>query len=340
MFKEPKALDYLYKIKTIDSHTVGEYTRIVYDGFPELKGETMMDKKHDLQKNYDFLRTALMLEPRGHRDMFGAVLTEPCNKEADFGVIFLDSGGCLNMCGHGSIGVASMVTETGMVEVKEPYTEVTLDTPAGLIKTLVHVVDKKAIDVTITNVPAFLYKRDIVVNIAPYGDITLDVAFGGSFFALVDADKINVAIDPSNSEELSKLGMKILEEVNKKETFKHPMLDITTVDLTEFYTHKCDKDASMKNCVVFGAAQIDRSPCGTGTSAKIATLHAKGELGVNEKFVYESITGSKFIGVVTEEVKMGEFDAVIPKITGSAYITGLNTWLIDEDDPHKFGFML
>jgi proline racemase len=340
MFKEPRNLDYSYALKTIDSHTVGEYTRIIYDGFPALKGDTMMEKKHDLQKNYDFLRTALMLEPRGHRDMFGAVLTEPCNKEADFGVIFLDSGGCLNMCGHGSIGVASMVVETGMVQVTEPYTEVTLDTPSGLIKTKVHVVNKKAVDVTITNVPAFLYKKDIVLNIAPYGDIHMDVSFGGSFFALVDADKINVAIDPSNAEELSKLGMKILEEVNKKETFKHPTLDIDTVDLTEFYTHKCSSDANMKNCVVFGGAQIDRSPCGTGTSAKIATLFAKGELKKNEKFVYESITGSKFIGEVIDEATVGDYKAIIPQITGSAYITGLNTWFIDEDDPLKYGFMM
>ncbi len=341
MKREPKALNYSYAIKTIDSHTVGEYTRIVYDGFPHLEGKTMIEKKNDLQERYDFLRTALMLEPRGHRDMFGAVLTEPVHEEADCGVIFLDSGGCLNMCGHGSIGVASMLVETSMVPVTEPYTEVVLDAPAGLIRTRVHVVNGKAVDVSIVNVPAFLYKKDIEINVPGEAKpITCDISFGGSFFVLVDADKIDLEISPKNSERLSKLGMAILDEVNKTVSMKHPELDITTADLTEFYTHKCSEGSTMKNCVVFGDAQIDRSPCGTGTSAKIATLHAKGQLGLNEKFVYESITGSKFIGVCLEETKVGEYDAIVPQITGSAYITGINTWLLDEDDPLVNGFLM
>lgn len=336
---QPRNLGYQYELKTIDSHTMGEYTRIVYDGIPELKGATMMEKKEYFMENYDFLRTSLMLEPRGHRDMFGALLVEPVHKEADFGVIFLDSGGCLNMCGHGSIGVASMVVETGLVAVCEPYTTVVLDTPSGIIQTQVHVVEGKAVDVSIVNVPAFLYKQDITVDVPKYGTIHADISFGGSFFALVDADAIGLELIPENAEEISSLGMLLLEKINESVKVQHPDLPIRTVDLTEFYTHKHNDKADMKNCVVFGDAQIDRSPCGTGTSAKIAALHAKGQLGLNEVFVYESITGSMFKGECLEETKVGEYQAVIPKITGSAYITGINTWLLDEDDPLEFGFL-
>lgn len=338
--KKPISLKYKYTLKAIDSHTVGECTRIIYDGFPTLKGNTMMEKKQDLIDNYDFLRTDLMLEPKGHRDMFGAVLTEPVHEEADCGVIFLDSGGCLNMCGHGSIGTASMLVETQMVPVTEPYTEVVLDTPAGIIRTKVHVENGKAVDVTITNVPAFLYKEDVTINVPGRGEMVCDISFGGSFFVLVDADKIGLDIVPENAEEIGKLGMQILDVVNENISMKHPELDITTADLTEFYTHKCGEGADMRNCVVFGNTQLDRSPCGTGTSAKIATLNKKGKLGLHEKFVYESITGSRFIGECVEATKVGEYDAIVPQITGSAYITGINEWIYDEDDPLVNGFLL
>lgn len=336
---EPRKLGYQYELKTIDSHTMGEYTRIVYGGLPEIKGSTMMEKKAYFMENYDFLRTALMLEPRGHRDMFGALLIDPVHEEADFGVIFLDSGGCLNMCGHGSIGVASMVVETGMVPVTEPYTEVTLDTPSGIIRTQVHVKNGKAVDVSIVNVPAFLYKENIEIEIPEFGTVHADISFGGSFFVLVNADEINLSLTPQNAEAISKLGMQILEVVNKTVSMSHPTLPITTADLTEFYTHKCSENATMKNCVVFGDAQIDRSPCGTGTSAKLAALFAKGQLKEGEPFYYESITGSIFKGEVLEQTTAGEYKAIIPRITGSAYITGLNTWLLDEDDPLEFGFL-
>ena len=180
--KKPKLREYAYHIRTIDSHTEGEATRIVYDGFPDLPGETMMDKKKYLMEHYDFLRTALMLEPRGHRDMFGALLTLPVHEEADYGVIFMDSGGCLNMCGHGSIGTASMLVETGMVEVHEPFTEVVLDSPSGLIRAKVHVVEGEAVEVSILNVPSFLYKKNLSIQTPDFGKVDYDIAFGGSFF--------------------------------------------------------------------------------------------------------------------------------------------------------------
>ena len=337
---QPKVLPYAYEIKTIDSHTMGESTRIIYDGFPYLPGETMMEKKKYLIKNYDFLRSALMLEPRGHRDMFGALLTQPVHEEADFGVIFMDSGGCLNMCGHGSIGTASMVVETGMVPVEEPYTEVVLDAPSGLIRTNVHVVDGKAKEVSILNVPAFLYKENLVTELPDVGEIHFDISFGGSFFALVDAREIGISLELQNVEKLTHIGMALREKINRTVEIKHPYLDITTVDLVEFYDTTENEKADLKNCVVFGDAQVDRSPCGTGTSAKMAALYAKGKMKPGDTFIYESITGSLFKGEIAQEVEIDGKNGIIPKITGSAYITGINNWILDDDDPLECGFLL
>lgn len=337
---QPVLRKYAYHIKTIDSHTMGEPTRIVYDGFPKFPGKTMMEKKKYLIEHYDFLRSALMLEPRGHRDMFGAILTEPVNEEADYGVIFIDSGGCLNMCGHGSIGTASMLVETGMVPVTEPYTEVVLDAPSGIIRTKVHVVDGKAIEVSILNVPAFLYKENLEIETKKWGKITYDISFGGSFFALVDAESVGLSLELDNINAITELGMELLDSINALVDIRHPYLDITTVDLVEFYAHTMNQNADMKNCVIFGDAQADRSPCGTGTSAKLATLYAKKKLGLHEEFVYESITGSLFRGEAVQEVEIGGKKGIIPQITGSAYITGYNEWVIDNQDPLKHGFLL
>ncbi|MGN0505727.1 MAG: proline racemase family protein [Lachnospiraceae bacterium] len=337
---QPVLQKYAYHIKTIDSHTMGEPTRIVYDGFPKLPGRTMMEKKKYLVEHYDFLRSAIMLEPRGHRDMFGALLTEPVHEEADYGVIFLDSGGCLNMCGHGSIGTASMLVETGMVPVSEPYTEVVLDTPSGMIRTRVHVVGGEAVEVSILNVPAFLYKEKLKTKTRKWGTISYDISFGGSFFAMVDAESIGLPLELENIDAITELGMELLTSVNENVEIRHPYLDITTVDLVEFYSHTGNRNANMKNCVIFGDGQVDRSPCGTGTSAKLATLYAKGELGLHEEFIYESITGSLFRGEAVQEVDIEGRKGIIPQITGSAYITGYNEWVIDGQDPMKYGFLL
>lgn len=341
----PRAGQYAHEFKTIDSHTMGEATRIVYDGFPELPGNTMMEKKQFLEAHYDAYRRALMLEPRGHKDMFGALITAPVHKEADLGVIFMDSGGYLNMCGHGSIGTASMAVETGLIKVREPETEVVLDVPSGIIRTKVHVKNSKAESVSILNVPSFLYQENCLQPVM-YADgkektIAFDIAFGGSFFALVDADRIGLELVPENVEKITELGMKLRSRINENISVKHPYLDIATVDLVEFYSsHTKNPKADLKNCVIFGGAQADRSPCGTGTSAKMAALYAKGKLGLNTEFTYESITGALFKGRVVSEVNLGGQRAIIPEITGSAYITGMNTWILDDEDPLEDGFLL
>jgi proline racemase len=328
-------------INTVESHTMGEPTRIVIGGVPKIPGKTMAEKMEYMEKNMDYLRTMLMLEPRGHNDMFGAIFTDPCIDEADIGVIFMDGGGYLNMCGHGSIGAATCAVEMGIVPIEEPYTNVVLEAPAGIIKAKVKVENGKAKEVSIVNVAAFLYKKDVEVNVPEFGKLTLDVSFGGSFFALVKASDVGIELIPKNAQKLNELGMKIVHAVNEQVEIQHPILKhIKTVDLCEFYGPAKSEDADVQNAVVFGQGQLDRSPCGTGTSAKLADLYARGELKVGEQIVNESIICTKFTGKILSKAKVGEFDAIIPEITGSAYITGFSQYLIDPDDPVKHGFIL
>lgn len=328
-------------IQTIESHTMGEPTRIVIGGLPKIPGKTMPEKMEYLQENMDYLRTMLMLEPRGHNDMFGAIFTAPTNDEADIGVIFMDGGGYLNMCVHGSIGSSTCAVEMGIVPVTEPYTNIVLEAPAGLIKAKVKVEDGKAKEVSITNVAAFLYKKDVVVNVPEIGKVTLDISFGGSFFALVKASDLNLEIMPGNSAKINELGMKIINAVNDQVEIQHPVLKhIKTVDLCEFYGPAKSKDADMQNVVVLGQGQIDRSPCGTGTCAKLATLYARGKLKVGDSIVNESIICTKFTGKIISATKVGEYDAIIPEVTGSAYVTGFSQFFVDPDDQLKYGFTL
>nr|WP_298479740.1 proline racemase [uncultured Oribacterium sp.] len=334
-------MKFIKSIHAVDSHTAGEATRVVVGGVPKIPGKSMPEKKQWLEDNLDYLRTAIMLEPRGHKDMFGSILTQPTVDEADYGIIFMDGGGYLNMCGHGTIGAMTVAVETGMVPVTEPVTKVVQEAPAGLIHGQVFVEDGKAKKVNFTNVPAFLYKRDQEVELPGYGKIRFDISFGGSFFAIVKAEQVGLEIVPENAAKLQDLGIHLRDIINKEIPVQHPELPhIHSVDLVEWWSKTETKGATLKNCVVFGQGQVDRSPCGTGTSAKMATLFAKGELKMGEKFFYESILGTIFEGEIVGKAKVGEYDAVIPQITGSAYITGFNHFVIDETDPVKYGFIL
>ena len=328
-------------LQVVDAHTSGEFCRMVIGGFPEPVGNTMIEKKHWMEENYDHVRTALMFEPRGHHDMFGAFVCEPVNKEADFGVMFMDTGGYLNMCGHCTIGAVTVILEAGLKEMVEGENEVILEAPAGIIRTKAIVKDGKVESVTLTNVPAFVYKENQVVNVDGK-DIKFTISFGGSFFALVDTTQLDIGeISAETVPAYTALGMKMMEKINKEIEIQHPLLDITSVDLVEFYgpTPNPDK-ADLRNVVIFGEAQADRSPCGTGTSAKLATLHHWGEIKVGEEFKYESFIGSIFKGVIKETTKVADFDAVVPMITGSCYLTGFGTYLIDDKDPLKYGFIV
>jgi len=327
-------------ISTIDTHTMGEPTRIV-TGVPSLKGNTMVEKKQHLIDKMDYIRTTLMHEPRGHRDMFGAIIAQPCNSEANLGVIFMDGGGYLNMCGHGTIGAVTAAIETGMIDITEPVTKIVMDTPAGLVKASATVSDGLVGEVSFINVPSFLYKGDVEVDVPKIGRLLIDIAFGGSFFALVRARDFGLKIIPENAREFSKLGMKIRQSVNQQIEIEHPILSrITTCDLVKFYEEAISPEATVRNVVIFGDGQIDRSPCGTGTCAKLATLFTKGKIKEGETLVIESILGTRFKGKIIDKMELNGIEAVIPEITGSAYITGFNTLVIDDRDPVKHGFIL
>lgn len=328
-------------VMAIDSHTMGEPTRIVIGGIPNIPGTTMAEKKAYLENNLDNIRTSLMCEPRGHRDMFGSILTNAITPGADYGIVFMDGGGYLNMCGHGSIGAVTAAIETGMVKVSEPVTTVKFDAPAGLITARANISGGVVQSVTIKNVPAFVHQKDAKVHVPGIGDITMDISFGGSFFAIMDAEQAGMEIRPENTGRFIEKGMDILEAANAQLSVQHPQLaHIKTIDLVEFYAPPQDGEADCRNVVVFGNGQADRSPCGTGTCAKMATLHARNKLPLNRKFVQESIIGTQFTGMLIKETKVGDFDAVIPEITGSAYLTGFNTYVIDPDDPLRFGFAI
>lgn len=328
-------------INAVDSHTMGEPTRIVTGGIPSIPGKSMPEKKAYLESNLDHLRTGIMLEPRGHNDMFGSILTSPTSEEADLGIIFMDGGGYLNMCGHGTIGAMTVALETGMVPMVEPVTEVVLEAPAGLVRGQVKVENKKVKEVSFKNVPSFLYKRDVEIEVPEIGKVTLDISFGGSFFAIVSAKQLGLKVMPENAQKLNRLGMTIRDIVNETVKVQHPELaHINQVDLVEIYDDPTHPEATYKNVVIFGQGQVDRSPCGTGTSAKLATLYAKGAFDEADTFVYESILGTLFKGRIVGKAKVGEIDAIIPEITGSAYITGFNQFVFDDEDPVKYGFIL
>ncbi len=328
-------------ITAIDSHTMGEPTRIVIGGVPNIPGCTMSAKKEYLEQHLDYLRTALMHEPRGHRDMFGSIITSPIDPSADFGIVFMDGGGYLNMCGHGSIGAATVAVETGMVPPVEPITRLKIEAPAGLIEARLEVKDGAVKSTTIRNVPSFLYKADAKLQVSGLGEVRADIAFGGSFFAIVNAKDLAIKISTENIGELIKIGMAIKQAANEQIKVQHPEKEhIRSIDLVEIYDTATNPEANFKNVVIFGDGQADRSPCGTGTSAKMATLFAKGKLGLNEEFVYESVTGTLFKGRVVDTTTIAGYSAIIPEITGCAYITGCCQYVIDPEDPLKYGFQL
>ena len=332
-------------ISVIDTHTAGEAARLVTAGVPKIPGKDIVEKKQYLIDNLDDLRKSVMFEPRGHQDMFGAFLLPPTKEEADFALIFMDTGGYLNMCGHNTIAAVTAAVETGMDDVEEGATEkeVVVETPAGLIYATAKLKDNgaKVKEVSFRNVESFLYKRDVELDVEGVGHIKFDISFGGSFFCILSADQLGLEVKPENASKLKEAGLKIRDAVNANIEIQHPTLShIKSVDLVEIYDKPSHPEATYKNVVVFGDGNIDRSPCGTGTSAKLATLYAKGELKPGEPFVYESILGTLFKGRIVEERKLADFDAIIPEITGSGYILGFSNYVYDPDDSLTYGFLL
>jgi len=327
-------------ISVVDSHTAGEPTRVIIGGIPHIKGKTMAEKKRYFEEKLSHIRKMLMWEPRGHGDMFGAVLTEPTTTEADIGVLFMDTEASLNMCGHGSIGVTSILIKLNMVEVKEPITEITLDTPAGLVKAWGRVEEGELKEVTIENVPAFFYDS-VEIDLPNIGRVHVDISFGGNFFGVIDSKELGIELKMENIPKLIPIGMEARKLINQRIRVQHPILPhIDRVELVEITGAADTPEATMKNVVIFVKSSVDRSPCGTGTCARMAELYHLGKLKLNEDFYHESIIGTVFKGRLVRKTKVGNIEAVIPQITGKAYITGLNTWIKEVEDETDYGFLI
>jgi proline racemase len=325
----------------VDSHTEGMPTRVVTGGVEPIPGATMLERKLHFEAHMDELRLLLMREPRGHAAMSGAILQPPLRPDADWGVLFIEVSGCLPMCGHGTIGVATVLVESGMVEVTEPETVVRLDTPAGLVVARVAVRAGRAESVTLRNVPSFLAGRDRVVDVPGLGAVPYDMAFGGNFYALLPAASVGLEVDPGRSGELIERGLAIMAAINASpDAPVHPE-DARIAGCRHVVFHAPGADgADARAATSIEPGWLDRSPCGTGTSARMAQLHARGELEIGEPFVNESVIGTRFTGRLVEETEVGGRPAVVPEITGRAWITGSGEYRLDPSDPFPAGFAL
>jgi proline racemase len=327
-------------LAAVDSHTEGMPTRVITGGVAPIPGATMAERRLHFLAEMDDLRLLLMREPRGHGAMSGAILQPPTRPDADWGVLFIEVSGCLPMCGHGTIGVATVLVETGMVAVSEPETVVRLDTPAGLVEARVAVRAGRAESVTLRNVPAFLHARDRTVEAPGLGAVTYDVAFGGNFYALLPAASVGLEVDPARSDELIRAGLAIMGAINAADRPVHPA-DERISGVRHVVLHEPGRDgADGRAATAIHPGWLDRSPCGTGTSARLAALHARGELAIGDAWVSESVIGTRFTGRLVAETEVAGRPAVVPEITGRAWITGMAQYLLDAEDPFPAGFAL
>jgi len=330
-----------HKITVIDAHTAGEPLRIITGGFPSIEGKTILEKRRFTKENFDHLRTALMWEPRGHADMYGCIITAPVTPDADFGVLFTHNEGFSSMCGHGIIAVTKVVIETGLISKSEPETIIRINTPAGLITAHARISENAVTSVYFHNVPSFVFARDKEIDIKGIGKIKYDIAFGGAFYAFVNAVDVNLVCTPENYRQLIETGMAIKNAVMNEVTLIHPFeSDLNFLYGTIFLGPALSKEANSRNVCIFAEGEVDRSPTGTGVSARMALHHAKGEIKIGESMIIESILGTTFRGSVVEETQYGPYKAVIPEVEGTAFITGKSEFLIDPDDPLKYGFLL
>jgi proline racemase len=315
-------------------------TRVVTGGVGPIPGATMLERKLHFEAEMDELRLLLMREPRGHSAMSGAILQPPTREDADWGVLFIEVSGCLPMCGHGTIGVATVLVETGMVEVREPETVVVLDTPAGPVEARVAVEGGRARSVTLRNVPSFLLARDRSVSVDGLGEVVYDMAYGGNFYALLPATAAGLDVDPAQADALIGRGLAIMAAINRTDAPVHPE-DPRIAGCRHVIFHgPGGEGAAARNATAIEPGWLDRSPCGTGTSARMAQLNARGELALGEDFVNESVIGTRFTGRLVEETTVGGLPAVVPEVTGRAWITGMGQYLLDAEDPFPAGFAL
>lgn len=323
----------------VDTHTEGMPTRVIIGGVGVLPGRTMNDKRLYFIEHLDHIRKLLVNEPRGHASMSCAILQPSTRSDCDWGVVgYLDASGNIPMCGHGTIGVATVLVETGMVEVSEPVTTINLDTPAGLVIARVQVKDGRASAVTVANVPSYVERLDHVIEVPGVGVVPYSIAFGGNFFALVRLDDIAMPYDRRCQAELLQIGLKIMAAVNEQCPPRHPTIaGIDHCHHVEFIAPGSTASHSRHAMAIY-PGWYDRSPCGTGTSARMAELWVRGDLALGADFVNESFIGSRFIGRITSVTEVAGIPAVTPEITGRAWITGTATYMLDPHDPYQEGF--
>ena len=329
-------------INTIETHTFGQPTRVIDGGLFPLKGNTMKEKRDYLAANFDYIRTALMQEPRGHRDMFGAFITTPTLPGADAGVIFMDNSSYLNMCGHGVIGVVTALFSSGWIQARAPQTELVLETPAGLIHTKASIdKDGSVRNVSFFNVPGFLHHRDVPVEVPGLGQVLVDIAYAGNYLAFVPAKLLGLRVEAKHSRRFKFFGKMIKDAINQQIEVIHPEKNfIKGVDIVSFYSEATIPGAAFKIVNIYSEAQVDRSPGATGTTAWVARLYDLGELAMNEEIVIEGFIGGLFSGRAVKEVMVSDYRGVVVEVSGRAYLTGVQSIILNEGDLFGHGFVL
>lgn len=324
----------------VDGHTCGNPVRMVVGGGPDLKGATMSEKRDHFLRDYDWIRTALMFEPRGHDMMSGSILYPPTRPDCDMAILFIETSGCLPMCGHGTIGTVTMALEQGQVKPKTPGL-LRLDTPAGLVEAHYREEGGRITSVKLINVPSYLAVRDLELEVEGLGRLVVDVSYGGNFYAIVDPQANFTGVEAVQPSDILRWSPKVRVAVNKAVELVHPENPAIRGCRHVLWAGKPTvPGATARNAVFYGDKAIDRSPCGTGTSARLAQWAARGRLKPGEDFVHESIIGSLFTGRIEAETTVGNHPAIVPSIEGWAVMTGLNTIFVDDHDPFKHGFVL
>ena len=346
MFKKLQELnweppEHWSRISTIDMHTGGEPLRILTDGYPPVQGETILEKRKYFRDYLDHIRKGVMWEPRGHADMYGAVLTEPCTKGADFGTFFLHNEGYSTMCGHAIIALTKFVLDTGMIKKEGSHPQLIIDAPPGQIVSTANRENGVVSSVSFKNVPSFVLSPDQQIEVPGLGRIHYDVAFGGAFYAIVDAMQLNLSLDPSGISKLIEVGMQIKQSVMKEKIIDHPFeADLSFLYGTIFTGRPETPSRHSRNVCIFANGEVDRSATGSGVSARAALHHARGELKPGESIEIESVLGTTMVVEVAELTSFGPYDAVVPKVSGTASFTGKNSFWFDPEDPLKEGFIL
>ena len=332
---------YPSRLVSIDSHTAGEPTRLIVGGIDSVPGKTMREKRQHFMAHHDSVRRLLTWEPRGHRGMFAAMLTEPVTAGAHFGLIYMDPRRYPYLCGHGTMGAVMTLIEAGLIPITSDELPVVVDTPSGPMETVAYIKNNRVESVAIRMVPSFVYQDQAKLELPGFGVIQAATVCVGGFFVMVSSEQLGIDLNSANSPRLIELGMNLIDAANQQLMVRHPTrAEVNTVDVTEFYDSTNDAQGMGKSVVVYGERHMDRSPCGTGTAAKMTLLHHQGKINPGDTFTNTSPLGTTFQGRIVEELHLGDTPAVVAEIRGSAYVTGVHEFIIDPKDPFQEGYLI